>query len=79
MFHTAWNFSQSTVFGLPDSGEVSAYSIFTMDTSTAKSGFFYDTVFGVEGSIGAVLILVIVTAVVIWINHGKGEKKGIWG
>ena len=79
MFHTAWNYSQSIIFGLPNSGEVSSYSIITMDLPTARNGLFYDSVFGVEGSIGAVLILVIVIAIVVWINRSKGEKKDLWG
>ena len=78
MFHTAWNFSQSIVFGLPNSGEISYYSIFTLDTETARDGFFYDSVFGVEGSIGAILVLVIVAVVIILLNRGKGEKNDIW-
>ena len=78
MFHTAWNFSQSIVFGLPNSGIVSDYSVFAVDVASARNGFFYDTVFGVEGSIGAVLMLIIITAIIIWINRGKSEKNDLW-
>ncbi len=78
MFHTAWNFTQSIVFGLPNSGEVSAYSIFVLDTQTAQNGFFYDIAFGVEGSMGAVLIIVVVIIAVLLLNHGKGEKNDLW-
>ncbi|MBQ3334869.1 MAG: hypothetical protein IJG85_04685 [Eubacteriaceae bacterium] len=78
MFHTAWNYSQSIIFGLPNSGVLSSCSIFILDTETARSGFFYDPAFGVEGSPGAILILALVIAVVIWRNYGKGEKKDLW-
>lgn len=77
-FHTAWNFTQSIIFGLPNSGEVSAYSIFTMDPASARNGLFYDTAFGVEGSIGAMVLMVFVTLAIIWINRGKGEKNDLW-
>ena len=78
MFHTAWNFSQSIFFGLPNSGIVSSFSVFTIDVESARNGFFYDTVFGIEGSIGAVLIFVILSAIVILINRGKEEKNDLW-
>lgn len=78
MFHTAWNFSQSIFFGLPNSGIVSSFSVFTIDVESARNGFFYDTEFGVEGSIGAVLIFVILSITVILINRGKGEKNDLW-
>lgn len=79
MFHTAWNYSQSIIFGLPNSGEVSYYSIFTLDPESARNGFFYDTSFGIEGSIGGILICAAVIAIIILINRGKGEKRDLWG
>ncbi|MCR4656714.1 MAG: CPBP family intramembrane metalloprotease [Lachnospiraceae bacterium] len=78
MFHTAWNYSQSIIFGLPNSGEESYYSIYTMDVESAENGFFYDTAFGVEGSVGALVICAVVIAIIIGINHGQGEKKDLW-
>ena len=77
-FHTAWNYTQSIIFGLPNSGEVSAYSIFTMDPTSVRNGFFYDTAFGVEGSIGAMILMFFVTVAIICINRGKGEKNDLW-
>ncbi len=79
MFHTAWNYSQSIIFGLPNSGEVSYYSIFTMDVESARNGFFYDTVFGIEGSIGGILICAAVIIIIILINREKGERRDLWG
>lgn len=76
--HAGWNFTQSILFGLPNSGIVSAYSIFTLDTATARNGFFYDTGFGVEGSIGALVLLTIVTLALFYLCRNKKEKKDYW-
>lgn len=77
-FHTLWNFTQNIIFGLPNSGNVSDYSIFKLEAASARSGLFYDVAFGVEGSIGSTLILAVVLAVIIFINRGKGEKRDYW-
>ena len=78
--HTAWNFSQSIVFGLPNSGIVSQYSVFKLDAASARNGIFYNTGFGVEGSIGAnVMISVVIVAVLIYgLATKRGEKKDYW-
>ncbi len=55
--HTTWNFTQNIIYGLPNSGIVSLYSIFELDA--AANGPFFDPVFGVEGSVGAVVLLVL--------------------
>ena len=54
--HTAWNFTQNLVFGLPNSGFVSETSIFHMDAVNAQSNLIYDYTFGVEGAIPATLL-----------------------
>lgn len=51
--HTMWNFTQSILFGLPNSGIVSAGSFLHLEA--ASDSFCYDTNFGVEGTIIAVL------------------------
>ncbi len=66
MVHTAWNYTQSIIFGLPNSGVVSAYSVFRLDAASARNGLFYDVGFGVEGSLGSVLVIA-VTCVVIFV------------
>ena len=66
------------IFGLPNSGRVSDYSIFKLEAASAQSGLFYDVGFGVEGSIGSSLVLALVLAVIIFINRGKGEKRDYW-
>ena len=77
-FHALWNFTQNIIFGLPNSGIVSEYSIFKLEAASAESGFFYDVGFGVEGSIGASVVLVVVLIVLIVINKGKPEKRDYW-
>jgi hypothetical protein len=77
-FHAAWNFSQSIFFGLPNSGIISAYSVFRLDAASATDGFFYNVGFGVEGSVGAVLVISAVGVVIWLLNRNKPEKLDIW-
>lgn len=77
-FHTAWNFTQNLIFGLPNSGIVSEYSIFRLDAATATNGLFYDVKFGVEGSIGSSIVLLVLLIILIAINWGKTEKSDNW-
>lgn len=78
--HTAWNFSQSIVFGLPNSGLVSKYSVFKLEAASARDGLFYNTGFGIEGSlganamIGAVILLILLYALVT----KRGERVDYW-
>lgn len=78
--HTAWNFSQSIMFGLPNSGLVSKYSVFKLEAASARNGIFYNTSFGVEGSLGAnVLIGVIILVILIYaLVTKRGEKMDYW-
>ena len=77
-FHAAWNFTQSIVFGLPNSGIVSAYSVFRLDAASAVNGPFYNVNFGVEGSLGAVLILVVLCGILLLKNRGRTEHTDVW-
>ncbi len=77
-FHTAWNYTQNIIFGLPNSGIVSAYSLFNLEAASARDGLFYNVNFGVEGSIGSTLILLVILAAVLWLNKGKSEKSDLW-
>ncbi|MDO4804429.1 MAG: CPBP family glutamic-type intramembrane protease [Lachnospiraceae bacterium] len=78
--HTAWNFTQSIVFGLPNSGIVSKYSVFRLDAASARNGIFYNVGFGVEGSLGSCIILGIAILAVLIINliKRRGERKDHW-
>ena len=77
-FHTSWNFTQNIIFGLPNSGIVSEYSIFKLEAVTAQSGLFYDVKFGVEGSIGSSLVLMVILIAIILMNRNKPEKSDVW-
>ena len=78
--HTAWNFSQSIVFGLPNSGIVSKYSVFKLEAASARDGLFYNTSFGVEGSKGANAIIggLIVIVLLYGLITKRGEKADHW-
>ena len=78
--HAAWNFSQSIVFGLPNSGIVSKYSVFRLEAATARDGFFYNTSFGVEGSAGANVIIIAVLLIILirGIVSKRGECMDYW-
>ncbi len=79
MYHTAWNFTQSIAFGLPNSGIVSEYSLFKLEAASAQNGLFYNVNFGVEGSVGALLIETLIVVAIIVVNRGKSEKNDVWG
>ncbi len=78
-YHAAWNFTQNIIFGLPNSGLVSEYSVFKLEAASAGNGLFYNVDFGVEGSIGAILIEGILLVVIIMVNRRKPEKNDVWG
>ena len=45
---------------------------------TEYSNYYLDVNFGVEGSIGACLILAVVAIAIIWINRGRPECNDVW-
>lgn len=57
--HTTWNFTQNILFGLPNSGTVSKYSIFIMDVNSATSSFAFDKNFGLEGAALSITLMFI--------------------
>ena len=61
--HTAWNFSQSIFFGLPNSGIVSQGSF--MHLEAAKESALYSMSFGIEGAITTTLVLLVLTLAVL--------------
>ena len=77
-FHAAWNYTQNIIFGLPNSGIVSEYSIFRLEAASARNGLFYNVSFGVEGSIGACLLLGLLAAVIIYLNRNRSECLDVW-
>ena len=75
--HTTWNFTQSIILGLPNSGLALPVSMFKLDAG-AKN-FAYDPVFGIEGSILAVVIFAITSAGIYYFGRQKGSiETNIW-
>ena len=77
--HTAWNFTQNILFGLPNSGMVTPYSVFKLDGANARTSFFYDVAFGIEGSGMSCVILALACFIVIYLGKKKGPSAyDIW-
>ena len=71
--HTAWNFTQNFLFGLPNSGLISEASVFGLDAANARTTLIYDATFGVEGAIPAVLADAILGIVCLILAARKGR------
>lgn len=69
--HTAWNYTQNVILGLPNSGLVSPVSVFKLDAASAKSSFAYNVEFGLEGSILAITVMTITGLAIIIIYRKK--------
>ena len=72
--HTAWNFTQNILFGLPNSGMVTPYSVFKLDGANARTSFFYDAAFGIEGSGMSCVILALACVIAIYLGKRKGPS-----
>jgi hypothetical protein len=75
--HTAWNFSQSIVLGLPNSGIVFDFSIFKLDAASARNSFAYHVNFGIEGTIFST-VLIAVAIVVLLVLNKKKQGDNLW-
>ncbi len=76
--HTAWNFTQNILFGLPNSGNVLPYSVFTL-IEGASDGFFYNRAFGIEGALFSSLVIIAVTILVVFhMKKHNAEEVNIW-
>ena len=67
--HTAWNYSQSIFFGLPNSGVVSKGSFLHLEAATDSA--LYSTAFGVEGAITTTLVMLVFSLAVLLIARRK--------
>ena len=68
--HTAWNFSQSFVFGLPNSGLTVERSVFELAESSQS--IWYDVQFGIEGGIvSCIMGIVAVITIYGWSKRIK--------
>ena len=73
--HTAWNFTQNYLFGLPNSGLVSEISVFKLVAANARDTLIYDNLFGVEGSIPAAVVTaaMLLFNILFILKKGRGE------
>ncbi len=79
MHHTAWNFTQNIILGLPNSGNVLPYSIFKLDTASASDSFTYSKSFGIEGTVLTCIMFVVSIAIVIYLGRKKNQESlNIW-
>lgn len=76
--HAAWNFTQNILFGLPNSGMASTYSIFGL-VDAGSNGFAFDTAFGVEGTPCALVVnVVLIVLIVLWGRKHAKKELDIW-
>lgn len=77
--HAAWNFTQNILFGLPNSGIISPYSVFRLDASTANNSFAYNVGFGIEGTLFADMVLILAcVCMYLWGNKYNKKSLDIW-
>lgn len=77
--HTGWNFCQSILLGLPNSGIVSEYSVFKLDAASARNSFAYDVGFGIEGTVARTVLYIIACAIIIVIGRKRNQKPfDVW-
>lgn len=75
--HTTWNFTQNIILGLPNSGIVFPISIFKLDAS--NNNFAFDSTFGIEGSILAIVLNIVVCVGLYYFGKKKGAlETNIW-
>ena len=77
MVHTTWNYTQNILFGLPNSGVKSMYSLFVLNQATARESFAYDPGFGIEGTLLCDIVLLI-GCFVLWFFFRGNEHTNIW-
>lgn len=73
--HTAWNYTQNILLGLPNSGIVSEESFLHLEA--AKGSLLYDATFGIEGSITAVIVTGLLAVCVYLYARKKKEQANL--
>ena len=77
--HTAWNFTQNFIWGLPNSGTIYSFSIFQLDQATARNSLFYNVLFGVEATLTAVIVFGICCAIILCVMKNKQNTSlDVW-
>ena len=71
--HTTWNYTQSLLLGLPNSGIVSEKALMRLDA--ASDSIFYSVSFGLEGGI-TVIVLQLAMIVYILLDAKRNKQAG---
>ena len=71
--HTAWNFTQNFLLGLPNSGMVSPYSVFSL--ASQRNSFAYNINFGIESTIVALIVNLLLCLVIYLLYKNKKNVK----
>ena len=72
--HTAWNFTQNMILGLPNSGIVSPFSVFKLDAASAVNSYAYNVGFGIEGTVMAIIVLIVSSVLIFVLYHKKDVR-----
>lgn len=73
--HAAWNFTQNIVFGLPNSGILTPYSVFVNDHAASRDSFAYNVGFGIEATAVSAVVLTLGCMVLVYLGR-KRRKEG---
>lgn len=77
--HTTWNYTQNIIFGLPNSGSPSNYSIFAAVEGSERNSFAYNAGFGVESSITVLVVICIsILGIYLWSRKYGKEPLNVW-
>ena len=77
--HTMWNFAQSFIFGLPNSGTVADISLFHLDSTLNTAGnLIYDPSFGVEDALPALIVDAVICIVILLLAKKNGRLKELF-
>ena len=72
--HTMWNFTQSFIFGLPNSGTPADISLFHLgEVLNTDGSLFYDPGFGVEGALPSLIVDLLIIAVILLLAKKNGR------
>ncbi|MGT2768277.1 CPBP family intramembrane glutamic endopeptidase [Streptococcus ictaluri] len=74
--HAMWNFTQSILLGLPNSGESFPYSVFQLDISRVHDSFAYNVAFGLEGTILSSLVMTFACLIIYFWK--RKDKEPLW-
>lgn len=72
-FHSGWNFTQEYILGLPNSGATSGLAL--LHTENASSNFFFNAVYGNEGSLLTTVVLLLLMGIIALCYRKKSVQK----